>query len=319
MKTILKYIMKNRAVLLMIVMSLFTIINVKAQYEPMFTQYMFNETFINPAYVGSHENVSITLLSRNQWVGIEGAPKTQTFSIHSPINGHRFGIGLAVRNENIGVSHQLGVYTNFAYRILFDNSALSFGLQGGFVNDESRYTEVLTTTPGDNQFSSDTRKVFLPNAGFGIYYFREKFYAGFSIPRLIENNVTPSLTNGSVQNSWNIENWHYYFATGYVFDLNEDHKFKPSILVKAVQNAPVQLDVDANFLLKNFLWLGASYRSGDAIAAIIGFQVNKQLRFGYSYDYTLSKLQKYNSGSHEFTLGYEILIDRSRINSTRYF
>ncbi len=326
MKYILQLLYKNRKWLSIIVITVLTSVRANAQYEPLFTQYMFNETFINPAYVGSRDHIATTLLYRNQWVGINGAPKTQTFSIHGPFSKGRFAAGLSVMNETIGISHQFGVYTNFAYRMLFPHSVLSFGLQGGFVNDEEKFSQVYTITPGDNQFATDVRKLFLPNFGFGIYYYKDRFYAGLSIPRLLENkietsfsSIEPNATNVSVKNAGKLQLWHYFFATGYVFDLNEDVKFKPSIMVKAVQHAPLELDVNANFLFKEFLWLGAAYRTGDAVSALVGFQLTKQLRFGYSYDYTLSKLQQFNSGSHEITLGYDFSFDKRKVISTRYF
>jgi type IX secretion system PorP/SprF family membrane protein len=310
---------KNRFRLFAVVVSVLMSVRADAQYEPMFTQYMYNETFINPAYAGSHENISTTMLYRNQWVGMDGAPTTQTFSFHAPVSRRKLGLGLSLMNENIGVSHQLSVYGNIAYRILFDRSVLSFGLQGGFVNDEEKYTDVHTITPGDNQFATDARKLFLPNAGFGMYYYKDKFYAGLSIPRLLENKIELLQTGTVVKNINNLKYWHYYLTTGYVFDLNDDWKFKPSLMIKTVLNAPVEADVDATFILKKFLWLGAAYRSGDAVAAMIGFQITKQLRCGYSYDYTLTGLQKFNSGSHEFTLGYDFSFDKNKVISTRYF
>ncbi len=319
MKHILRLLMKKR-IQLLIVIAVCTSCRVQAQYEPMFTQYMFNETFINPAYAGSHENIAAGLLYRNQWVGIKGAPITQTFSIHAPACRRQLGIGFSVMNESIGVTHQLAVYGDFAYRMLFNQSVLSFGLQAGFVNDEEKFSQVFTIQQGDNQFASDVRKLFLPNAGFGVYYYyKEKFYAGLSIPRLFENRIDPAPSDVVVKNVGNLKFWHYYFATGYVFDLNEAVKFKPSIMVKAVQNAPVELDANANFLINKFLWLGGSYRTGDAVSALLGFQITKQLRVGYSYDYTLTKLQKFNSGSHEITINYDFSFDRNKIISTRYF
>jgi type IX secretion system PorP/SprF family membrane protein len=281
---------------------------------------MFNETFINPAYAGSHEGIASSLLYRNQWMGLNGAPKTQTLSIHTPVCKRELGVGLSVMNESIGITHQLSVYGNFAYRMLFPHSVLSFGLQAGFVNDEEKFSSVYTITQGDNQFATDVRKLFLPNAGFGVYYYyKDKFYAGLSIPRLFENKINPTESDIVVKNVGNVTYWHYYFATGYVMDVNDELKFKPSIMVKAVQHAPVEMDMDANFLFHNFLWIGGSYRTGDAVAALVGFQISKQLRLGYSYDYTLTNLQKFNSGSHEITISYDFSLDKNRIISTRYF
>jgi type IX secretion system PorP/SprF family membrane protein len=187
------------------------------------------------------------------------------------------------------------------------------------VNDEENYTQVRTIMPGDHQFSSDVRKMFMPNAGFGIYYYQDRFYVGLSIPRLFENKIEPSQTGFVVTNVGNLQLWHYYLAAGYVFDLNDNVKFKPSLMVKTVQNAPIELDADVNFLFSDFLWLGAGYRTGDALSGMVGFQLSKQLRIGYAYDYTLTDLQKHTSGSHEFTLRYDYNLHKTSINSTRYF
>jgi len=293
--------------------------NAKAQIEAQFTQYMFNETFINPAYVGSHESVSATLLYRNQWVGIEGAPKTQTFSIHAPLKNRHVGIGISAMNEEIGISHQLSVNAYFAYRILYPHSALSFGLGGGFSNQEERFSDVRTIVQGDQQFMTDVNKKFMPNSSFGIYYYNKHFYAGISIPRLMENKIIISSANSVVENKVNYKLWHYNLASGYVFDLKEDLKFKPSIFIKVVQNAPVEIDVNANFIIHDLLWLGAGYRSGDAVAALFGLQLRKNILLGYSYDYTLTPLKTYNSGTHEISLRYNFGYNKKLVISTRYF
>jgi type IX secretion system PorP/SprF family membrane protein len=160
----------------------------------------------------------------------------------------------------------------------------------------------------------------MPNAGFGVYYYyKKKFYAGFSIPRLLENKIDVSNPTKMMTNVGNPQLWHYYFTTGYVFPMGDNVKFKPSIMIKAVANAPAEVDGNLNFLFNEFLWLGASYRTGDAISGLIGFQISKQLRVGYSYDYTLSELQNYNSGSHEISIAYDFNSLKHRVVSPRYF
>jgi type IX secretion system PorP/SprF family membrane protein len=319
MKALLCYHGPKIRCLLLTILSGFLSFAVKAQIEPVFTQYMYNETFINPAYVGSHDDISATLLYRKQWVGIDGAPETQTFSIHAPIDDRRLGVGFSVINETIGVSHEQGFYGSFAYRILYPHSALAFGVTGGFVNDEELYTQLQIITQGDHQFTNDVTKMFMPNAGFGMYYYSDRFYAGLSIPRLLENNIVPSEVGYVVTNMGDLKIWHYYLTSGYVLDLNDELKLEPTIMAQVVENAPVQLDVDANLLFSEFLWVGAGYRTGDAVSALIGLQLSKQLRIGFSYDYTLTDLQKYNTGTYEFTLRYDVNYHKNSINSTRYF
>ena len=274
------------------VMLMFCMIETRAQQEPMFTQYIFNETFINPAYTGSREGLSVNMLYRNQWSGINGSPRTQTITAHLPVSKRRVGIGFSAMNESIGVSKKIMINGDFAYRIIMPQSVLSFGLKGGFVNDQENFTDVNTTTSGDQQFASDVRKYFLPNAGFGVYYYyQKKFYAGFSIPRLIHNKVDPSNSGGVIRNMGNPQIWHYYFTGGYVFDLDENTKLKPSVLVKCVQHAPIELDASLNLLLADLIWIGGSYRTGDAVACLVGFQLSKNFRIGYSYDYSLTDLR----------------------------
>lgn len=291
----------------------------KAQVEPMFTQYMFNEPFLNPAFVGSHECISATALYRNQWVGIDGAPVTQTFNFHAPVNKRKLGLGLSLMNEEIGVAHQLTVFGQFSYRILYPHSALSFGIGGGFINDQEKFTKVKTIIQQDPQFATDVVKNFMPNASFGIYFYKKDFYVGLSIPRLIENKILINSENSLIKNAVNYKQWHYYLSSGYVFDLNDEVKFKPSTLIKVNQNAPVEVDLNADFILHDFLWLGAGYRTGDAVSAFVGIEFSKQLLFGYSYDYTLTPLKTFNDGSHELSLRYKFNYNKKLIISTRYF
>lgn len=293
-------------------------IHAKAQYEPQFTQYLNNEQFINPAYAGTRGNLAATMLYRYQWTGIEGAPRTATFGIHSPFMYNKIGVGLCIMNDKIGVTNQTGVFANYAYHLpTSDNGTLSFGLQGGFINVKENLLDLITIEENDPEFSNNISNKLMPNFGYGMYYHTKKFYAGFSIPRFIENKIDP-LSFESF-NKMNIHNWHYYLYSAYVFDGNESIKFKPSVMIKAVQGAPVEADINMNVLFKNIFWLGAAYRTGDAIALLTEFQLTKQLRFGYSYDYALTKLNNYSSGSHEFTLGWDLIVEKDKVVTPRYF
>jgi type IX secretion system PorP/SprF family membrane protein len=291
----------------------------QAQFEPQFTQYMFNEMFINPAYAGSRDNVSLTGVYRNQWVGIEGAPVTQTFSAHTPLKNKKIGVGLSLMNEKIGVTHDMAVFANYAYRIpIKDDDVLSMGLQAGLINHEEKLLDIHTQDQGDASFSANTPRLFLPNAGFGLYYFSKKYYAGISIPRLLQNKIDLTASD-MVSNEVHIPYWHYYLMGGYVYDATDEIKLKPTFMVKAVAGAPLEAEVGVNALLKEVLWVGASYRTKDSWAAILSFQINRQLRIGYSYDYTITDLQQFNSGTHEVTLGYDFSFDKSKIITPRYF
>jgi type IX secretion system PorP/SprF family membrane protein len=292
---------------------------VSAQYEPQFTQYLNNELFINPAYAGSRGFAAASMLYRDQWVGVEGAPRTATFGFHSPFMHDKIGLGFSIMNDRIGVSNQTAAFLSYAYHLpTSEISTLSFGLSAGIINIEEKLTDLVTIDPGDPQFVQDIEGKVVPNFGFGTYFHsNNKFYVGFSLPRFLENKIDP--TTLQTLNSVNIQNWHYYLYSAYVFDAGENVKCKPSIMFKAVQGAPLEADVSFNVLFKELFWLGASYRTNDAIALLTQYQLSKQLRFGYSYDYTLTKLNNYSSGTHEFTLGYDFTFDKAKIVTPRYF
>lgn len=291
----------------------------QAQFEPQFTQYMFNEMFINPAYAGSRDQISSTLVYRNQWVGLQGSPKTQTASIHGPLMNKKLGLGLTIINESIGVTKQFAMYGNYAYRIqVGSEGAFAMGIQGGFINHQENLSEVITNEENDNEFLFNTPRVFLPNAGFGMYYHTPKFYAGLAIPRMLKNRVAGD-GSSEVTNSMEFSYWHYYFSTGYVFPVSESVKLKPTLMVKAVSGAPLIADVTLHMLLKDVFWLGVSFRTEDSFAGLATFQITPQLRIGYSYDYTTTELNNYNNGTHEINMGYDFSFNKKKIVTPRYF
>lgn len=291
-----------------------------AQYDELFTQYMYNEMFINPAYAGSQDFVSSLLLYRNQWAGIEGAPKTQTFSIHSPVKSKNIGIGFSVLNEKIGITKLFTVNGTFAYKLpVTYNSTLSFGINGGVGRLQEDYSDLnCCGVTVDPLFMEDTPTRSVPRAGFGLYYSdSSNFYVGWSIPRLIESFIDP-LSDNNVVSDVNMESWHHYIAAGYVFDLNSTMKLKPTIMLKTVSGAPVEFDFNINALLNNKIWVGTSYRTGAAIALLTSYQFTPKIRMGYSYDISVKDKSGLNTGSHEITLGYDFVKDYG-IKSIRYF
>ncbi len=291
-------------------------LNAYAQFEPQFTQYMFNEMFLNPAYAGSREHLAMTALYRNQWVGMDGAPKTQTFSAHTPLRNEKIGVGLSVLHEEIGVTQDFSVFGAYAYRIALADGNLSMAVSGGIIHHQEQLLEVKTQELGDVSFSG-TPRLTVPNAGFGTYYSNSRMYVGLSIPRMLHNKVNAS--TGRAENRLNMPYWHYYLMGGYVFDLNESIKLKPTFMVKAVSGAPVIADLGAHVLLNEVLWLGGSYRTSDSWAAVMQVQLNKQMRLGYSYDYTLTDLNQFNTGTHEVTLGYDFSFNKKNVVTPRYF
>lgn len=303
----------------------FAATQVKAQYDALFTQYMFNEVFINPAYAGSKEAMSATLLHRQQWVNFPGRPVTTSFSLHGPIQGNKMGLGLSILNEKIGVTNRNLIYASYAYRIKFDDkSTLAMGLMGGLDQQQNRlYTLKLSNdvnAPVDPQFGN-TPNVVAPNFGAGLYYNTKNLYIGLSIPRMVDNKVRFGNDGSSTIRTTKVapSKFTYYLTAGYLFTIDEEFKLKPTIMMKAVQNAPLQFDLGANLLIKDMIWAGLSYRSGSSMAAILGMQVNKQFLVSYSYDYGLNKIQKYSQGSHEIVLNYLFSFTGRKVITPRYF
>lgn len=292
-----------------------------AQSEPMFSQYTFNEIFINPAYAGSHEALSFSSVYRKQWVNIEGSPTTKTFTAHSHLFKSKVGLGFTAYQDQIGVSSQTGFFANYAFRIRLNKGTLSLGMLGGYSGYQERLTDIKTTENGDARFSANTPMVFAPNFGFGTYYYTKRFYFGISIPRMITNKLIINQNSQveRVDGSLNTEALHYFIATGLVFDVNPLVKLRPSMMIKAVMNAPIEYDANLSALLYNTLWIGGGYRSGDSWNLLTAIQVNNQLRIGYSYDYTITKLKDFAGGSHEFSMNYVLKYNTKKITSPRYF
>ncbi len=297
----------------------------KAQYDAMFTQYMFNEMFINPAYAGSKEAMSATMMHRQQWVNFPGRPITTSFSLHGPIEGNKMGAGLSILNEKIGVLTRNLIYGSYAYRLkLDDKSTLAMGLMGGIENQSNKFGTVKVSNDvsaaSDPQFAQNSPNAVAPNFGAGFYYNSKTLYVGLSIPRLIDNQVTFG-NSGSVVKTTRLDptKFTYYLTGGYLFTLNEDFKLRANTMLKMVKNAPIQIDLGANLLIQETFWTGLSFRSGSSIAAILGFQVNKQMLVCYSYDYGVNKIQKYSQGSHEIALNYLFSFTGRKIVTPRYF
>jgi type IX secretion system PorP/SprF family membrane protein len=284
-----------------------------SQQQVMFTQYMFNGLAINPAYAGSHETISLTALAREQWTGIEGAPSTQTFSIHSPIKKQRMSLGLLLLHDRIGVTDQTGVYGSYAYRIpISDRGLLSFGLQGGFSFYKANFSQI---SPTDPVFANGDVREIQPNIGFGLYYNTEKFFIGASAPQLIETQFDKNNTDSDSKLLR-----HYFLTAGYVFELSPSLKLKPSGLIKYVDGAPLEIDLNANLLINEIIWVGFSWRSFDSVDLILQLQITDQLQFGYSYDIaTTSDIRRVDGGSHEVTLNYRFSLSKGKVISPRYF
>jgi len=285
-----------------------------AQQDAQYTQYMYNMNILNPAYAGSKKDViSLSLLGRTQWVGVPGAPQTATLSVHSAITG-RMGLGLSVYADKIGPINEQFVFADYSYTIpvgFYDN--LAFGIKGGVSIINASLTDLLTNNPDIN--FDENLETLKPNFGFGAFYYSDIYYVGISIPNLLKTTYLKKA--GDVVTSISKKS-HLFITGGYVFDINYDWKFKPSTMIKATLGAPLSVDLSANFLYDESLEIGASYRWDDSISVVLGAYVTENLKVGYSYDFTLSKLNQYSSGSHEVILLFDILTAYDII-SPRFF
>lgn len=295
-------------------------LGVYGQQEFMLSQYMFNGLFLNPAYSGTHSFAEATALYRTQWVGFDGAPTTQTFGIDGPISNELMGLGLTFSNDKIGDTRQTQVFANYSYHLFLDEEGktrLSFGLRAGFSDYSAKLTETKVFDNGDPVFSENQTNAFVPKFGAGVYLYSKLWYAGLSVPTLFaaDKNIRFDI-NGA--NDRYFES-HAYLTAGYVFKTNSGLAIKPSFLIKYLHNAPVELDLNCNLLIKNTFWIGASYRTGDAVVGILEYDIGTNFRVGYAYDFNTSALSDYNSGSHEIMLSFKFGKETIKTKSPRYF
>ncbi len=288
-----------------------------AQQEIMVSQYMFNGLFINPGYAGSHKYFSSTLLHRNQWVSFPGAPKTFLVAVDGPIANEKMGLGFIVTHDKIGVTSQTDINANYAYKIKLGQGKLSFGLRAGLSNYSYNSDELTVWDAGDDVLNEDNQSEFLPKFGFGTYYHTERWYAGVSIPTLLAYESGQSFSLDIEQSSFLRK--HFLINGGVVVDLNESFKLKPSTLIKYERTAPIEADINLSLLYKETIWFGVSYRTQDALVGIIEYQANKRFRVGYSYDFTLTEIGNYSSGSHEIMIGYDFGKDLVNVKTPRFF
>ena len=287
-----------------------------AQQDAQFTQYMYNTININPAYAGSRGTLSVFGLYRTQWIGLEGAPKTSTFSLNTPITNSNLGLGVSLINDKIGPTNENTFSADLSYFIqTSEEFKLSFGIKatGNFFNLD--VNKLNPQNQGDPNLQ-DLNNKFSPNMGAGIYLHSDKAYVGLSIPNFIQTNRFSDNDVAIYKDKIN-----YYFMAGYVFNLDryEYVKFKPALLTKIVEGSPLQIDASANFLFNEKFTLGVAYRWSAALSAMAGFQISDGLFIGYAYDRETTKLVNYNSGSHEIFLRFEFLNKYSRITSPRFF
>ncbi|MEH6514272.1 MAG: type IX secretion system membrane protein PorP/SprF [Maribacter arcticus] len=287
-----------------------------SQQDAQYTQYMYNTVSVNPGYAGSRGHISIAALHRSQWVGLDGAPKTQTFNVHSPIGYRGLGLGLAIVNDEIGPTSETNIDIDFSYTIWTSTEGrLSFGLKASANLLDIKFSE-LNQYSTDPTLQQDIDNRLSPNIGAGVYYHTNKFYLGLSVPRFLETSHFQETNLSTAKEQMNL-----YLITGYVWDLNEFVKFKPTILTKVVLGAPVQLDVSANFMLNDKFIIGAGYRWDAAISGMAGFNVSNKFLIGIAYDKETTELGNaaFNDGSFEVIFRYDFISTKNNLKSPRFF
>jgi type IX secretion system PorP/SprF family membrane protein len=286
----------------------------QAQQLAMFTEYMYNEVTLNPAYAGSHEVISATLLGRKQWVGdnFAGAPETYSFNVHAPLRNQRVGVGLSLVNDQLGVMKNFNAMGSVSYIVPFAKSDLHFGLQLGAANTRTDYSTLNIYDVGDQNLVSGSSGMS-PNFGLGMYYFAEKYYIGLSAPQLLNNQLK---VNGNEVGS---QVRHYFFNAGYVFELSPSVKFKPTVFLKYVSNVRPEADFTASFIIRDMFWVGGAIRTFDSVDLLLGLQATEQFKIGYAYDITSSALNQFNRGSHELVLNYRFSYSKGKMVTPRYF
>lgn len=310
--TRLKKYLKATVISLFLIMSLQ---NLLAQQDVQYTQYMYNTGTINPAYVGSQEALYATLMYRNQWAGLEGAPKVMNLTINSQL-GRRTGGGLSFTSDNIGPSKESTLALDFSYTIpIGEYSQIAFGAKGGINLLNIDYSLLTMGDFGDPEFQQNIDNRLSPLVGLGAYFYNDSFYVGLSVPNILTTTYYDDVAQSNAQRRPN-----FYFIAGYVFNISEELLFKPAFLTKAVESAPLAFDLSANFLYNQQFTLGVAYRLNVAFSALAGFQVNENIQIGYAYDYNTTDLGAYVSGSHEVFLRFSLGERRdARLLEPRFF
>lgn len=286
-----------------------------AQHGPVISQYMLNGLPLNPAFTGSHDALSVVGSYRNQWTGFDGAPITQTFGVHMPMQNDAIAGGIYMYNDQLGVSQNQGVYLNGAYRVKLGEGKLSMGLSGGFTFARNAWSEVITTETDDLSFSSGNDQYALPNFGAGFYYYTKDYYISISTPMMLSTRYTGG-QEYAVEHD--LKNYDFYINGGYRWQLDAEFSLLPSMMLRMHSGSPRQVDLNLMAGYKQLFEVGASYRTGDAVVGLVKAHINPQFSLGYAFDHTLSPLSKYNNGTHEVTLQYDFKY-KTNTSNPRFF
>ncbi len=316
--------MKNK--IITTVSAILLAIGAFAQQDASFSQYFFNPLYINPAYAGSRGIFSGTMVYRTQWVGMDGAPSTESVGMHGMIPGSNVGLGLQFYNDNIGPLNNTAISAIFAYHLhLGEDTRLAFGIEGCMDNVNVSFNKIAVENVSDPSFSNNSSSSWAPDANAGLYLYKEKFFAGFSVKHIMQPDFGLQNENIAENNDFFRT---YYLTTGFVTPLSDNVGIRPSILAKYVQGAPVIIDLDASLIFYDKFYIGAGLRTDkrtdiggmdNALILSLEYDVANRIRFGYSYDFYLSRGGSYNNGTHEIMLGWDLFSNKTKMTSPKYF
>ncbi|MGL4598155.1 MAG: PorP/SprF family type IX secretion system membrane protein [Bacteroidia bacterium] len=290
-----------------------------AQQDPQYSQYMFNPLSANPAYAGSRGVLNGAVLFRKQWVGFgDGAPSTQVLAINTPTRRGKVGLGLEIVADQIGPKKTTGFYLNYAYRIPLGKGKLAFGLGAGIINSQINWGLISYKDQGDVYSGLGSTSQTFPDFKFGMFFNNKNFFIGASVTHLNESVYGVSTLNAA--NTARFRR-HAFFTFGRAFSLGSNVLFSPSVMMRGVTGvaAAASADVNLNFKIKNTLWLGLSFRSEKSVIALVQYNITEKFKVGYSYDMTFNGLKRYQSGSHEIMLGFDLNLFNAQVLSPRYF
>jgi type IX secretion system PorP/SprF family membrane protein len=301
-------------VFFLLLIFIFSFAPVKAQYDPLYNQYNFDQLMLNPAYAGVHDILTTSLLYRAQWAGFEGAPQTATLTGHTSLGNNKAGVGATIISERYGVNNNTEVYGAFSYKINFGRSTLSAGISGGYLNYSYNYGDLNLDVQDDPVFNPLNETVSQPNFGFGLWYFTDDYYLGISVPRILQVDVD---TDGGDPSSRYSR--HYYVSAGGMITLNPTLKIKPYTLVRLVDGIPGSIDIGANLLIRELIWAGILFRDFGAIALMGQMEINDQLRLGYSLELATNEITTQSAGTHEIMLTFDLAVFSQQVLKRRYF
>lgn len=311
----------KKFLLFALLLSLFSF-PVMAQQDAQYSMYRFNGLYLNPAYAGSHEVINAMAIYRHQWVKMPGLPQSVSVAIHSPLKNDKIGLGLIYSYDQIGVAKTNSIQADFAYRIPVGkkkNIRVCIGFSTGATNYRSDLNQIAVVDANDPNFAGSRVNRWLPNVGFGLYAYSDKFFVGLSIPQILAGRLHGKFSAFETSTQVARQYHHLLFTAGYVFNLGKKVKFMPSLLMKYVPvYAPISFDFNATFIFIDRIWLGAAYRLNDSYNFMLAVNVTKQLKIGYAYDLTVSSQNRFTSGSHEVMASFDFNFKKGKVVSPRY-